>query len=112
MNELASGSGRARCPNGGARARPNILMFGDWHWRSRRSDDQQRRLEDWLEAVNRPLCVEIGAGTAIPSIRRFSENCGAYLVRINPNEAAVPDPAMGVGLPLGGLTGIRALAGL
>jgi len=43
------------------------------------------------------VVVEVGAGTAIPSVRYFSHemmcNHGARLVRINPREATVPMPA-------------------
>jgi len=98
------------CPRCGALARPNILMFGDWEWIGRRSEVQEQRLAAWLAAVDRPLCIEIGAGTAIPSVRRFAETCGGRLLRINPNESQVPDPRTGIGLPLGGAGGIAALA--
>lgn len=99
------------CPRCGGLARPNILMFGDWEWIARRSEAQEQRLAAWLAAVDRPVCIEIGAGTAIPSVRRFAETCGGRLVRINPNEPEVPDPQTGIGLALGGLEGIAALAG-
>jgi hypothetical protein len=38
-------------------------MFGDWGWRSERSDAQEARLHAWLRQVARPLVIEIGAGT-------------------------------------------------
>lgn len=97
------------CPHCGALARPNILMFGDGYWVERRTALQYRRLQEWLAAVDRPLCIEIGAGTQIPTVRRFSEQHGWRLIRINPDAAEVPDPATGLGLPLGGLAGIAAL---
>jgi NAD-dependent SIR2 family protein deacetylase len=81
-----------RCPRCGAMARPNILMFGDTAWLPGRSEAQERRLEAWLARVREPVVVELGAGTAIPSVRRFGEHAtgrrGA-LIRINPREAAV-----------------------
>lgn len=98
------------CPHCGALARPNILMFGDGAWVERRTVQQYRRLQDWLAAVAQPLCIEIGAGTGIPTVRRFSESHGWRLLRINPGEPAVPDEATGLGLALGGLAGISALA--
>ena len=98
------------CPRCGALARPNVLMFGDWGWIGRRSEAQQARLAEWLAAVDRPVCIEIGAGTAIPSVRHFAENHGGRLVRINPDEPQVPDPRTGISLPLGGREGIAALA--
>lgn len=97
------------CPHCGGLARPNILMFGDWQWVERRSAGQQAALADWLAAVDRPLCIEIGAGNAIPTVRRFSERHGWRLLRINPDEFRVPDPARGIGLAAGGRAGIAQL---
>lgn len=103
------------CPHCSALARPNILMFGDWGWVDRRSAVQHRRLADWLAGVERPVCIEIGAGTFVPSVRHFSESCAAPLIRINPDEADVPDPGTAIALRCGGREGIgalvRALAG-
>lgn len=72
--------------------RPNILMFGDWSWIDDRTEQQTVRLQTWLNSVNldETVIIEMGAGTAIPSVRRFSERCerlGATLIRINPREA-------------------------
>lgn len=55
------------------------------------------------------MVVEIGAGTAIPSVRQFGEEQGCPLIRINPREELV-DRASDVGLPCGGLAGIEAIA--
>ncbi|MDP2004963.1 MAG: Sir2 family NAD-dependent protein deacetylase [Rubrivivax sp.] len=81
------------CPRCGAIARPNILMFGDGGWSSERSDAQEARLQRWLGGAGRLVVVEIGAGTAIPSVRHFSQTAltdhDAVLVRINPREAEV-----------------------
>jgi NAD-dependent SIR2 family protein deacetylase len=99
------------CPHCGRPARPNILMFGDWGWLEQRTALQYQRLQQWLSDLARPVCIEIGAGTHIPTVRRFSERCGGRLIRINPSEPAVPDPDKGLGLPLGGLAGIGALLG-
>lgn len=95
------------CPHCGALARPNILMFGDWQWLERRSQLQQERLAQWLGDVRRPVCIEIGAGSQLPTVRHFSERSGGRLIRINPTEAQVP--VGGIGLALGGLAGISAL---
>ena len=97
------------CPHCGQLARPNILMFGDWGWHERRTMLQQQRLEQWLAAVDRLVCIEIGAGTHIPTVRLFSESCGGRLIRINPREPEVPDPASGLGLALAGRDGIARL---
>lgn len=96
-------------PHCGALARPNILMFGDWGWLDRRTTLQYQRLQAWLTTVERLVCIEIGAGTNIPTVRHFSENCGGRLIRINPGEPEVPDPTMGIALAMGGLEGISCL---
>ena len=98
------------CPRCAAVARPNILMFNDWNWVERRTALQYQRLRDWLDSVERLVCIELGAGTHIPTVRRFSEQAGGRLIRINPLEAALPDPASGLSLLLGALAGCQALA--
>jgi len=106
------------CPRCGATARPNILMFGDWGWDSRRTDAQQLRFEDFLQRtiVKRLdlVIVEIGAGTAVPTVRltgeRIARELDAKLIRINPREPDI-DPRLGWGMPMGGLEGIEAMVG-
>ena len=58
-----------RCPRCGGLARPNILMFGDGEWIERRYNAQAAALERWLSKVHLPVIVELGAGTAIPSVQ-------------------------------------------
>ncbi len=97
------------CRKCGTVARPNILMFGDWSWLDGRTALQGRRWAEWRAGVRRPVVIEVGAGTAIPSARRFGEEQGCPLVRINPVEASVP--ARGVALRMGGLAGLAAVRG-
>ncbi|NTV68602.1 MAG: NAD-dependent deacetylase [Azonexaceae bacterium] len=97
------------CPHCGALARPNILMFGNWGWVDQRTTLQYQRLQQWLGAVERLVCIEIGAGTNIATVRHFSEDYGGKLIRINPGEPEVPDTVKGIGLASGGLEGIRRL---
>jgi NAD-dependent SIR2 family protein deacetylase len=83
------------CPRCGALARPNILMFGDGAWIGQRSDAQHDRLSDWLGALDGAtgVVLEFGAGTAIPSVRRFGEQLqegGFTLIRVNPRESHGP----------------------
>lgn len=99
------------CPRCGRLARPNILMFGDWGWDSSRSDEQGARLEDFLRAARdaRTVVIECGAGTAIPSVRRFSERLmagGANVLRINLRE---PQGAS-IGLSSGAKDALLAVA--
>lgn len=93
------------CPHCRGMARPNVMMFNDWDWLEHRQAEQAARLERWLSGVSRPVVVvEIGAGTAIPSVRRFSQRIihefGGRLVRINPREYSVPSN-LDVGLASG-----------
>ena len=85
----------SRCSDCGALARPNILMFGDWGWESSRTDAQSRRLQNWLAMIEEEgaklAVIEIGAGTAVPTVRMTSEDVARHfdipLIRINPREA-------------------------
>ncbi len=105
-----------RCSHCGAVARPNILMFGDWGWNSSRSQQQRSQEESWLANLAQELggvvIVEIGAGTAIPSIRNYSlqmmREYGAVLIRINLREPQVP-AGRHVGLATGALPALRAI---
>ena len=96
------------CPRCQGLARPNILMFGDWGWIESRQQAQYEALHAWLKQVVRPVIVEIGAGTAIPSVRHFGEAARGLLIRINPTEPEVPK-GKGFGLRMGGLEGIRRM---
>lgn len=91
-----------RCPQCGGLARPNILMFDDWGWTGVRSVTRAR-LEHWVASVSRPVVIEIGAGTAVPSVRHFANGIarqfGGRIVRINPSDCAVPD-GQGIGSAL------------
>lgn len=101
------------CPQCGALARPNILMFGDWNWDSTRTQKQEMQLERWLRrsSGSRLVVIECGAGTAIPTVRRFCEDLaassGATLIRINLREFSVPPG--GIGLALGALEALRGM---
>lgn len=102
-----------KCPLCGGVARPNILMFGDYAWIGDRTTEQERRFDEFLrENRQTPLVVvEMGAGTAIPSIRILSEQVGrrdnAAVIRINPREAQIGAPH--ISIPVGALEGIRRI---
>ena len=61
-----------------------------------RTHDQNDRLNSWLSGIPKSAIaiIEIGAGTAVPSVRRFSERLveqkQATLIRINPRESLGP----------------------
>jgi NAD-dependent SIR2 family protein deacetylase len=103
-----------RCRHCGAIARPNILMFGDGAWIARRSEAQQQRYLDFLAARRgtKTVVIEMGAGTAIPTIRAASERLGfshkATVIRINPREPRIDAPHLS--LPCGAVEGLNGIA--
>ncbi len=99
-----------QCPHCGALARPNILMFSDAAWLSDRQDRQQQRYQQWSDAVQRQrtVVIEIGAGTAVPTVRHESAYFGAKLLRINPERPA-PKRAEVIHLSATALTALEAL---
>jgi NAD-dependent SIR2 family protein deacetylase len=103
------------CPECQGLARPNVMMFNDWDWLSSPSDQQAQRQEAWLQRVRHPVVVELGAGTAIPSVRHFSQRIIAEfsgrLIRINPREWQVPT-LLDIGLPTSALSGLQAIDAL
>lgn len=105
------------CPHCKKLARPNILMFGDWGWNGNRTRDQENRFDTWLDSValkaQKLVIIEIGAGTAVPTVRIEGENIArsydnATLIRINPREDTI-SPSLGFGLSLGGYEGIKSI---
>ena len=102
-----------RCPDCGAVARPNILMFGDWGWESRRTDAQSRKFQAWLAMLEeqgaKPAVIEIGAGMAVPTVRMTSEDLSRHfdvpLIRINPRESFGAE----IALPMGALEALSQI---
>ncbi|OQO92826.1 NAD-dependent protein deacetylase [Saccharomonospora piscinae] len=102
------------CPHCGGLARPNILMFGDGDWLGDRSQAQLDAYTAWLRAARSLAVVELGAGLAVPTVRRQAElasAAGGTLVRINPREPQVRH-GRGVSLPVGALEALTALDAL
>lgn len=106
------------CPKCGGLARPNVLMFGDWHWDGTRTSAQEAALQAWVDGLpadvrGRLVVIECGAGTAIPTVRHFSERAasgfGGLLVRINVREPDVPKGH--VGLSMGAKQALTEIAG-
>ncbi len=96
------------CPNCGGLARPNILMFGDYHWVSHRQDEQQQRLRQFCKHHHNTLVIEIGAGVAVPTVRRFGEQFAPRLIRINPKDTQLPTQG-GISLAMTAMAGIGAI---
>ncbi len=103
------------CPHCNGLARPNILMFGDYYWQARRSDLQERRMAQWLSEIEKLVIIELGAGSSVPTVRRFSEHFAqqaqAHLIRINPDEAYIPSQIRGehFSLPMGALEALEKI---
>ena len=103
------------CPACGGLARPNVLMFGDGGFDPVLTDAQERRFATFLAdtAGGRLVVVEVGAGTAVPTIRRIGQflvhQHGATLVRINPREPG-GDPGT-ISLATGALEALTAIEG-
>ena len=105
------------CPYCGKIARPNVMMFDDYGWLCGRERNQRRRFEAWSRSVwdacQCVLIIEIGAGTAILTIRSMSERFylqgfyNAELIRINPRDYAAPNGA--ISIRAGALDGIRSI---
>ncbi len=104
-----------RCRHCGGMARPNILMFGDVSWIADRSHAQQGRFSQWLRELEKRSAqltvIELGAGTAVPTVRYMSERAAkrlrGNLIRINPREFDGPEGCFG--LAAGALEGIRQI---
>jgi len=94
-----------KCISCGGMARPNVLMFGDSTWCDGRSSAQQLRFRLWLRSLTRGklAVLELGAGTAVPTVRstaeQISQAAGTTLIRINPRDC--PPSANVISLPFG-----------
>jgi len=101
------------CPHCGAMARPNILMFGDFGWEYSRTDVQRSRLTAWMDKLEREgaklAIVEIGAGTAVPTVRNTSEQIAQRFdvpfIRINPRESFGAE----IEIPMGAAEALRQI---
>ena len=101
------------CPNCGGLARPNILMFVDSGMVPVTSEKRLDALASWRRGLRsaRLVVIELGAGTAIPTVRRQAELASAgsgALLRINPREPEVRH-GRGISLPLNSLEALTTL---
>ncbi|MDD2541310.1 MAG: NAD-dependent deacetylase [Desulfuromonadaceae bacterium] len=106
-----------RCPDCGEVSRPNILMFGDWAWQQDRTLKQEQAFNRFLmhNADRRIAVIEIGAGSAIATIRATSERIGwncehATVIRINPREPEIISPH--ISLPYTALEAVQKINAL
>ena len=103
-----------KCPNCKSIARPNILMFGDYGWISKREQKQREKFLLFLRQIEKEdlAIIEFGAGKAVPTIRFFSEDLAkrfkAKLIRVNPRDYEAPKEA--ISIPLGAKEAIDKIA--
>lgn len=97
------------CQSCGQVARPNVLMFNDMGWVSSRTDEQRDKLRSWLKDVSHPVVIELGAGTAIATVRSFAEGLRCPLVRINLREAHLGSSPQNVSLQMGALQALEGI---
>lgn len=86
------------CPTCGGAARPNILMFDDYSWTDGPTMASRGRLDAWRRAAKDVLVIEIGAGTDIPTVRRFGERAATRFLRINPRQWKVSGGPRALGI--------------
>lgn len=98
------------CPVCGGVARPNIQMFNDWHWIDRLLVVQNECLNTWLSKLKRLVIIELGAGNAIPTVRRFGLSLKAPLIRINPIREQLGSNREVVAICMGALNGLGEIA--
>ncbi len=100
------------CPHCSEVARPNILMFGDDEWLSKRSRLQNQNYKSWKSqhADANIVTIELGAGKAIPTARYASESMSGKLVRINPRDSDGYKNT--ISIPLGSLEALTAIDGV
>lgn len=106
--EVVSPDDIPRCPGCGYILRPNVMMFSDSSLVWKNIDSGEDRYRRWAAPKMYMVGIEIGAGTAIPSLRYIGEERTAALIRINPAESEVRR-STDVGLALGAIEGVDAL---
>lgn len=70
----------------------------------------------WLKQVKNLAIIELGAGTAVPSVRNFGERLIGYpinesvnLLRVNLREPQVPNKSNCFGLSMGALDSLAVI---
>ena len=70
---------------------------------------QRVKYHQWRQQAHNVVIIEIGAGTAIPTVRMFSEDqSNAFLIRINPTEPGI-GWVNGVSLQMSGGEALRGI---
>ncbi|SPC14213.1 Putative NAD-dependent deacetylase sirtuin family (fragment) [Cupriavidus oxalaticus] len=66
-------------------------MFDDDTWVYGPTIEDRDRLDAWCKVREGILVIEIGAGEAIPTVRRFGERVAHRMIRINPQDEPASD---------------------
>ena len=112
VDKLIAKNPLPKCKNCGGIARPNILMFGDDYWNSKRTDEQIDRMTDFMSKINdKTVIIEIGAGLEVPTVRSKGEVLSLRyripLIRINPIDLDAHLPCTMIPVKMNGLEGIE-----
>jgi hypothetical protein len=66
------------------------------------------RLNKWYRQLDNPVVVELGAGLAVPTVRRMCESIPAPLIRINPTDPQMDRGKTGaISLKMRGLEALK-----
>lgn len=84
--ELTSLDEAPHCPYCGEVSRPVVLMFDDYWFVAKTTITQALKYKNWAVDKKNLVGIELGAGTAVPSIRSFGMHNTATLIRINPHD--------------------------
>jgi hypothetical protein len=96
-------------------------MFGDFGWQSDRTAAQEGRWDTYIKTLRgkRVVVIELGAGTAIPSVRLMAEqiareNENAHVIRINLEQPQLTGaysgkPVRGLAFPCGALKALKLI---
>jgi NAD-dependent SIR2 family protein deacetylase len=105
MATLTARAPLPRCPHCGALARPNVLMFNDVDWSAHVRYAQEAQFARWLGSIRgrRLVIIELGAGTAIATVRMLGERLVAErhptsLIRVNPDATDEEEPVVPIRL--------------
>lgn len=101
-------------PETGELLRPNILMFYDGYWQRKRYQEQALAYRSFIKSLSSRCCkkvalIEIGAGTAIPTVqvesRKLTSELDSTYIQINPQLGVQFD----IGLEMGALQALEAI---
>lgn len=70
---------------------------------------QRGQLAEWITRPARLVTIELGAGTAIPTVRRFGNSQKSPLIRINPTVETIGNREHGIGIFVGAREGLEGI---